>query len=222
MEVLLCSGYPTQIAVAQTFAVFGVRPISPTSFSLAYVTAISLVDTAILIGLMVFFLRSRGESPRVAFFGERPLRSELRAGLPLVFVAFVIAVVLMLTLQAVAPWLHNVTRNPFQDAVKTRLDVVLLVLVVVIAGGLREELQRAFLLGRFDRWLGGARVGLVLTSLAFGLGHYYEGRDAVIVTATLGAFWGSVYLARRSAAAPIVSHAGFNLLQVVQFLTVIR
>ena len=62
----------------------------------------------------------------------------------------------------------------------------------------------------------------VTTSVAFGLGHYYEGHDAVLVTAALGAFWGTAYLARRSVAAPMVSHAGFNLLQVLQFLIVAR
>ena len=33
-----------------------------------------------------------------------------------------------------------------------------------------------------------------------------------------GAFWGVVYLRRRSVVAPVVSHSGFNLLQIVQFL----
>ena len=34
----------------------------------------------------------------------------------------------------------------------------------------------------------------------------------------LGAFWGVIYLRRRSAVAPMVSHAGFNLLQVLLFV----
>ncbi|MCA1563799.1 MAG: CPBP family intramembrane metalloprotease [Acidobacteria bacterium] len=35
-----------------------------------------------------------------------------------------------------------------------------------------------------------------------------------MATAALGALWGAVYLVRRSVAAPIVSHAGFNLAEV--------
>jgi membrane protease YdiL (CAAX protease family) len=88
----------------------------------------------------------------------------------------------------------------------------------VIAGGVREELQRAFLLRRFDRWLGGGAVGLVVTSAAFGAGHWLQGADAAIATAFLGALWGVIYLRRRSAVAPVVSHSGFNLLQLAQFL----
>lgn len=222
LEVLLCSGYPTQLAVAQTLAVAGFKPQGPTSFTLGYVAVVSLADTLMLIGLMLGFLRAHGEHPRQVFLGTRPIARELRSGLMLAFVAFVAAVALMLAIQAIAPWLHNVTRNPFQDAVRTRVDVALLVLLVIVAGGLREELQRGFLLVRFERWLGGARVGLIVTSVAFGLGHYYEGHDAVVVTAALGAFWGTAFLARRSVVAPIVSHAGFNLLQVMQFLSVAR
>ena len=42
--------------------------------------------------------------------------------------------------------------------------------------------------------------------------------DAAVATGTLGAFWGIVYLRRRSVVAPVVSHSGFNLLQILQFL----
>ena len=41
----------------------------------------------------------------------------------------------------------------------------------------------------------------------------------MLVTGLLGAFWGVVYLRRRSAVAPMVSHAGFDLLQILQFVT---
>ena len=71
---------------------------------------------------------------------------------------------------------------------------------------------------RFGQWLGGGGVGVLITSAAFGGGHLLQGKDAAIATGLLGAFWGVVYLRRRSAVAPMVSHAGFNLLQVGQFL----
>ena len=83
-------------------------------------------------------------------------------------------------------------------------------LVVVLAGGVREEVQRAFLLRRFEQWLGGGAVGLVVTSVLFGAGHRIQGLDAAVATGVLGAFWGLVYLRRRSVVAPVVSHAGFE------------
>ena len=218
LEVLICSDYPTQVALAATFAAFGLRPQAGGAFSLGYVAAISLLDSVFLIGLIIFFLRARGESPREVLFGHLPVTAEFRAGVPLIFAAFAIAVVLMLSMQLVAPWLHTVPHNPLQDLVRTPKDAALFAVVLIVAGGIREEVQRAFLLRRSERWLGGPRVGLVVTSVAFGAGHFVQGADAVVATAALGAFWGSVYLRRRSVGAPVVSHAGFNVLQVAQYL----
>ena len=90
--------------------------------------------------------------------------------------------------------------------------------VLVVAGGIREEIQRAFLLRRFEHWLGGPVVGVVVASVGFGAGHIIQGVDVAVVTGLLGMFWAVIYLRRRSIVAPVVSHSGFNLLQLAQFL----
>jgi len=82
----------------------------------------------------------------------------------------------------------------------------------------REELQRAFLLTRFERDLGGPTVGLVITSVAFGAGHVLQGWDAAVATGAMGFFWGWLYLKRRSVVASMSSHAGYNSLEIVRFL----
>jgi membrane protease YdiL (CAAX protease family) len=222
IEVLLCSDYPTQIGLAATFAAFGFRPDAGGSLNLGYVAGISLLDSVLLIALIVFFLRMRGESPAEVFFGGKPVGAEARAGVPLLFLAFGMTLVVLLGIQALAPWLHTVPRNPLQDLVRSPADAAMFTLVLIVAGGVREEVQRAFLLRRFERWLGGARVGLIVSSVAFGAGHFIQGADAAIATALLGAFWGAVYLRRRSIAAPVVSHAGFNLVQILQYLVIAR
>ena len=43
------------------------------------------------------------------------------------------------------------------------------------------------------------------------------GADATVATACLGAFWAIVYLRRRSVVAPMVSHSGFNLIEILLF-----
>ena len=177
-----------------------------------------MCDTVYLIGLIVLFLHAHGESPREVFFNGKPFASEARAGIPLIFVAFAITLIVLLTVRTLAPSLHTVEHNPMQDLMKTPAKALMFAGLVVVAGGIREELQRAFLLRRFERSLGGASVGIVITSLAFGAGHLVQGVDAVIATTLLGAFWGIVYLRRRSVVAPMVSHAGFDLLQVLQFI----
>jgi membrane protease YdiL (CAAX protease family) len=218
LEVLICSDYPTQFALAATFAAFGFAPEADGGLSLTYIVVLSLVDTALLVGLILMFVRAHGESARELFFGGRPIADELWRGAALIFVALLIAAVAMLTIQALAPALHNVEHNPLQDMIKTPAQTALFAIVVVVAGGVREELQRAFLLRRFEQHLGGAAVGVVVASVAFGAGHYVQGADATIATALLGAFWAIVYLRRRSVVAPMVSHSGFNLLEIALFI----
>jgi membrane protease YdiL (CAAX protease family) len=131
--------------------------------------------------------------------------------------ALILGVAVLAGIQRFAPWLHTVEHNPLQDLIRTPRDAAVFAVVVVVAGGIREEIQRAFLLRRFEQWMGGAGVGVVVTSVAFGAGHLVQGADAAIATGLLGAFWSVIYLRRRSAVAPVVSHAGFNLLQLAQF-----
>ena len=60
----------------------------------------------------------------------------------------------------------------------------------------------------------GPGLALVLTSVAFGAGHTLQGYDVAVATGVLGAFWGLLYLGRRSVVAAAVSHGLFNLAQV--------
>ncbi len=74
-EILLCSDFPTQLAIGATLRVFGILPkTAHGDLSVRYVVALSLADTALLIGLILFLLRSHGERPRDVFLGSRPDR----------------------------------------------------------------------------------------------------------------------------------------------------
>jgi membrane protease YdiL (CAAX protease family) len=217
LEVLLCSDYPTQAALGRTFAAFGYQPYVGGNLQIGFIAWLSLADTVLLVALMVFFLRAHGQRPRDEFFGRRRMTPELQLAVPLTFAALGIAFAVLATIRRYAPALHTVETNPLEQLIRSPHDVWLFAVVVVIAGGVREELQRAFLLGRFERWLGGATFGMIVTSLAFGAGHLIQGADAVIATTVLGLFWAAVYLRRRSVVAPVLSHAGFNLLQTLQY-----
>ncbi len=217
IEVLLCSDYPTQLALAGTFATFGIVPLdSSGALRVSYVVWLSFLDTGLLVALILLFLAAHGESPRRVLFGNRPVGREAVAGVPLVFVALGIGVLVLAPIQHFAPWLHTVPNNPLQALLHTPRNALLFSAVVIVAGGVREEIQRAFILHRFEQWLGGGAVGVIVASTAFGAGHFIQGADAVIATALLGAFWGVVYLRRRSMVAPMVSHTGFDLLQILQ------
>jgi len=218
IEVLICSDILTQLALGGTLGAFGYQPFVQGRLSVTYVVALSLGDTLFLIGLILLMLYAHGERPREVLFGRRPILAEAALGLPLILAALALAVAVLLTIQRLAPSLHTVQNNPLQELLRSPRDAWLFALVVVAAGGVREEIQRAFLLHRFEIWLGGPTVGVVVTSAAFGAGHMLQGVDAALTTGLLGAFWGMIYLRRRSSAAPIVSHAGFDLVQILQFV----
>jgi len=216
IEVLLCSGYPTQIAIGTTLSALGfAAESSPGHIRIGFIVGISMADSVAVIGLVLLFLRTHGERPRDVLLGDRPPLGEALAGLPLILAALGIAALALTVIQHVAPGLHNVEKNPLQELMKSPSNAALFVLVALVAGGLREEIQRAFLLHRFDASLGGGAVGVVVTSVAFGAGHLIQGLDAALATGLLGAFWGSIYLRRRSMVAPLVSHAGFDVLQIL-------
>jgi membrane protease YdiL (CAAX protease family) len=222
-EVLLCSDYPTQLALGATLYAFGLRPItSAGTLSLRYIVALSLIDTLMLVGLIILFLRSHGERVRPVLLGARSRWREAQLGLPLTIGALAIAIAVIGAVRVLLPSLHNIERNPLQNLIHGPRDAALFALVVVIAGGVREEIQRAFILHRFDVWLGGPAAGLVASSIAFGLGHRLQGNDVAIATGMLGCYWGAVYLRRRSCIGPMVSHAGFNLLELLQYFAIGR
>src|SRR5262249_40407914 len=151
---------------------------------------------AALIGLILLFLLARGDRPAQVLFGERRVMPEAAAGIGLMFASMLLAMGVLILIQLVAPGLRTVEHNPLQDLLRTPRNAALFGLVVIVAGGIREEIQRAFLLNRFERWLGGGFVGIVIISVGFGFGHKIQGWDAVLATGVLGALWGVVYLRR--------------------------
>jgi membrane protease YdiL (CAAX protease family) len=219
-EILLCSSIPTQALIGGILQLAGWAPLDPSGrLSLPFVLTLSLADTVVLIALMVALTRLHGESATELWLGERRVRVEVAVGLMLVPLVFIGVVVLLNALRIFAPWLHNVPQNPLEQLAGTAADAAMFALVAIFAGGVREELQRAFLLRRFEQHLGGALVGVMVLSIAFGLGHFTQGWDAVITTGALGAFWAVVYLRRRSSVAPVISHAGFNTLEILRVAT---
>ena len=218
-EVLLCSGFPTQIIVIAVLAGAGMHPRTAAGdLSAPFVYALTLLDTVLVVSLVVFFFRARGESVREQLFAAAPPRRDVLLGLLLIPASFVLVVLMLLLVQLAAPWLRNVPHNPLADLAKTRGQAAIFAFVVMVAGGVREEVQRGFVLRRFEQYLGGGALGVVLFSIAFGLGHLEQGHDVALATAVLGAFWGAVFLARRSILGPMIGHAGFNLTQIAKFL----
>lgn len=217
-ELILCSSVPTQLLLQVVMMGVGWNPnLAGGGLSLSFVLTMALADTFLLIALMVALSRAHGDSLSELWLGRRPILKECLLGIAFVPPIFLLVVIVLNTVRLFAPSLHNVETNPLEDlASGGALNAAAFGIVAILAGGVREELQRAFMLRRFEQHLGGADVGVLVLSIAFGLGHLVQGRDAAIATGVLGAVWAVMYLRRRSSVAPLVSHAGFNSLEVLR------
>jgi membrane protease YdiL (CAAX protease family) len=87
----------------------------------------------------------------------------------------------------------------------------------ILGGGVVEELQRIFVLTRFEKWLGrpGLILAVALSSAMFGFGHLYQGLGTAISTAASGLVFALVFLRRRSALEPVVAHAFSDVLAML-------
>jgi membrane protease YdiL (CAAX protease family) len=217
MEILLCSGYPTQLTITFALMSLGMSPmLDGEQLSATFVFTLTLADTVILLSLICWLLLRRGESLRHVFLGDKPVAGEIGVGFLSLPVVIALVVALMMIILRFAPTLRNVPQNPLEAFLGTQTGLAMFLVVVIVGGGVREELQRAFLLHRFRGDLGHPWLGVLVTSLAFGLGHTLQGRDAAIITGSLGALWGVIYIVRRSAVAPIVSHSLFNSFELLR------
>lgn len=219
LEVVICSGFPSQILLIVVLRGFGMEmSLADGRLSPPFVFTLSLLDAALVVVLILFFLRAHNESARRVLLGDGRVLREALIGVAVLPAIFMFAVLVLMLVLRFAPQMHNVARNPLEDMLRSRTDALVFTAVVMLAGGVREEVQRGFIIHRFGEYLGGAGWGVAIYSVVFGLGHASQGSDAMVVTALLGAAWGLLYIARRSIVASIVSHAGFNLAQLLKYL----
>jgi membrane protease YdiL (CAAX protease family) len=218
-EVVLCSGFPTQLLLVALLRGYGMEMFRPEGgLNPNFVFLLSMLDAVIVVGLIVTLLHARRESARDVLLGRVRRLREALVGITMIPLAFFVVLLILALVLTFAPQLHNVARNPLEDMLSNRTDAAIFAVVVMIAGGVREEVQRGFIVHRFGQFFGGGLFGVLFYAVLFGLGHIEQGYDVALATSALGLLWGFVYLRRGSIIAPIVSHAGFNLVQVLKHL----
>jgi membrane protease YdiL (CAAX protease family) len=224
VQVFLVCGVPTQVLVYLALLGSGKHmgadgsfiSADPDNISLEFFATASLLDTALVALLIRIFLGLSGEASRDVFLDRRRVISEAARGVALIPLLWILVVGVVLLIGAWMPRLHNVPHNPLERFMDTPVRAAVFLVVVVLAGGVREELQRGFILHRFAQRLGGAWTGLALFSLAFGAFHAPQGIDVAIAVGLLGVIWGVLYIRRGSVVTAMVSHAGFDVAQVLQ------
>jgi membrane protease YdiL (CAAX protease family) len=209
VAIAISWGYTLWAAFASPFA-------APEHFST--LVAEIAVRKAIVLGVILVLLRSGGESLRS--LGFRPARSmpDIVRGAGYGAVVFVVLNVgLSSILGSLMPSDHAGVAGSLTAFFRDPAHLLVWIPVGVVAGGLVEEIERAFVLTRFERWAGrpGLYAGLAFGSAMFGVAHLYQSRSSAISAAVSGLAFGLVYLRRRSGLEAAACHAFADVLGVV-------
>lgn len=96
-------------------------------------------------------------------------------------------------------------------------NLIIWLLVGMIGGGLVEEAERIFVITRFEQWMGrgGVVIGVILSSVFFGIGHLYQGTGAAISTGISGLCFSLIYLHSRRGWEPVIAHAFSDVLAIL-------
>lgn len=173
-------------------------------------------EGSLTILLIAFFLWTRGEAFRKIGWDWTHVFREAGIGVGSVPVLFGATLLVGTFFYLVLPGYVSTT-NPMLEMVKSRIDLLLFLISSILVGGLKEEIQRAFILVRFEDHLGGILVGLGVWSVVFGFEHQLQGVDKAAGAGVLGLLFGLIFVWRRKLAAPIVSHALYDVVTVTLF-----
>jgi membrane protease YdiL (CAAX protease family) len=215
-EILLLSGILSSTLSGLVF--FGMRGKSTaTPLNDARIFSLFiLLESFITFGLLALILKARHESVFSLGFRWDRWKSHCILGLTLVPFFFLINGLIALIFKVYLPK-YFLEENPLTELIRTPQQLVLIIFSALIGGGIKEELQRAFILTRFRLYLGGAGIGLALWSIGFGIGHYVQGVQGIVVATIYGFIFGIAYLMSGSLIAPIVAHSAYDTLVLLAY-----
>lgn len=208
LEIILV-GIASSLIVPIFFAIFGISGAEILN-SAVYLVFFLLTEATLTLLILWGILGINGESLTCLGWGFWKWKKEALIGLAFLPVLFAAMFLVSLSFRLFLP--SYVTEvNPLLDLIRTRTDLLLFSISSVYVGGLKEELQRAFILNRFGSHLGGIWIGLSVWSLFFAYGHMMQGTDNAVAAGALGLIFGLLYIWRQNLVAPIVAHAAYDL-----------
>jgi uncharacterized protein len=216
IEIFLLSGLVSGFLAVLPFSFFHVKDIGLLLKNTKLMSFYLLIDSGITFVILGMILKAHGESLGDLGLRWKNLKPNLVLGLALVPLFFLTNALVETFFKAFLPRYYFET-NPLTDPIRTPQELALFALTVLLAGGIREELQRAFILNRFRTYLGGAVTGLVVWSLLFGALHSVQHVQGVVLATVFGFSFGLIYLMTGSLIAPIVAHGAYDVLAVLAY-----
>jgi len=215
-EILLVSGLISSFLAALIFSAFHGKRVDLLAMDATIVSVFILMEAGITFLLLVVILKAHRETICSLGLLWNRWKSYLLWGLGLVPFFFVINAIVAIAFQTYLPQ-YYIEQNPLTEMIQTPQQLALFIFAALVAGGIKEELQRAFILNRFRCYLGGAWLGLVLWSLAFGAAHYVQGVQGITIATLYGFIFGLLYLLTGSLIAPIVAHGAYDTLALLAY-----
>ncbi|MBI2821551.1 MAG: CPBP family intramembrane metalloprotease [Acidobacteria bacterium] len=220
VQVVLCTDVWATFLVQIVLGLFGFT--LPAVLHSSRLLALFLLCNSILIlsaiGVMV---KLRGESWRMFVGSGFRWRREALVGVWIVPLLFVSTSAVGFFFRRFFPELVT-AENPMLAIIETPADVLWFLAMGITAGGIKEEIQRAFVFRRFERYLGGIHVGLIVWTLYFGIGHALQGFDNAVGAGVLGLLFGITYIWRQNVVAPVVAHALYDTVVVLYSFFLLR
>lgn len=179
--------------------------------------AVLVLQGAIILCGLWLLLRWRGQSWRA--IGFRPLRGQdvwhALVALLLIFLVNALVTVAFNQLLPDAVAAHQDRLAAFAGMLTGDLSVAAIGAAMLFTGFYEEVLARGFLLARCRRLLAGSWGPVLVSSLLFGLGHFYQGWLGVLQTAIIGIVFARLALHWGTLWPVILAHAGLNTISLV-------
>ena len=215
-EIFLLSGLISSLmAGLLLYAFLGKRATNPLS-SAGVFSVFLLLESGITFLFLATILKYHRQTINSLGVQWDQWKFNLLIGLALVPFLFLINAAVAIFVKLYFPQFFIET-NPLTDLIHTPQQLVLIIFSALVAGGIKEELQRAFIITRFRDHLGGAGLGLVVWSIGFGVGHYVQGVQGVVIAAIYGLIFGIIYLLSRSLIAPIIAHGVYDSIALLAY-----
>jgi membrane protease YdiL (CAAX protease family) len=215
-EIILVSGLISSFLAYLPFSALPGWSAGLLLNSARYVSLYLLLESGITLLLMATILKARGESLHGLGLCLDRWKPNVTVGLLVVPFLFLINAAINLFFRVYLPRYYT-EQNPLTESVRSPQQLLLFIVAALIAGGIKEEVQRAFILNRFRRYLGGAGIGLVLWTMAFAAGHYVQGAQGITAAAIYGFIFGIIYLASGNLVAPMIAHGAYDTLALLGY-----
>lgn len=126
---------------------------------------------------------------------------------------WIMAMIVLAAIGIVLRLLHFSTpqKELVQLAPRTGLEMLLWIALSLSAGFCEEVLFRGYFLRQFSSAGGRVWLGVVVSSLLFGIGHGYEGGSGMIAITVFGALFCALAIARRSLRPGMIAHAWHDI-----------